>query len=64
MKVLHMYEVTMLDGARYRGEIAYKDSEKIVLRMRQRAPEQKVRIFSTGISSIRELGWQRAYALR
>ncbi len=64
MKVLHLYEVKTLDGACYRGEIAYKDSQKIILRLRQKSPEQKLRIFSTGISSIRELGRQKAYALR
>ncbi len=64
MKVLHLYEVRMRDGARYRGEIAYKDDQKIVLRMRQRSPEQKLRIFNSGISSIRDVGWQKAYALR
>lgn len=62
MKVLHVYEVRLRDGARYRGEIAYKDADKIVLR--QRFPEQKVRIYNTGISSIRDMGWQKAYALR
>ena len=63
MKVLHLYEVKMLDGARYRGEIAYKDDQKIVLRLRQRSPEQKLRIFNRGILSVKELGWHRAYAL-
>ncbi len=64
MKVLHLYEVRTTDGACYRGEIAHKDDEKIVLRMRLRSPEQKVRLFNTGISSVRDMGWQKAYALR
>jgi len=62
MKVLHLYEVRMRDGARYRGEIAHRDAVKIVLR--QRFPEQKVRIYNSGISTIRDMGWQKAYALR
>lgn len=64
MKVLHLYEVKMLNGSTYRGEIAYQDSEKIILRLRQRAYEQKLRLFSNNISSVQEVGWQRAYALR
>ena len=62
MKVLHLYEIKLHDGTRYQGEIAYKDDEKIVLK--QRFPEQKVRLFNNGIASVRELGWQKAYALR
>jgi len=62
MKVLHLYEVKLNDGSTYRGEIAYKDDQKIVLR--QRMPEQKLRIFNSGVQSIHELGWQKAYALR
>jgi len=64
VKVLHLYEIRTLDGSRYRGEIAYRDDQKIILRMRQRSPEQKLRILNSGISSIRDIGWQKAYALR
>jgi hypothetical protein len=64
MKVLHLYEVKLLDGSRFQGEIAYKDQEKLVLRLRHKFPLQKVRIFNKGISSIQELGWKREYALR
>jgi hypothetical protein len=64
MKVLHLYEVKMLDGTRYRGEIAYKDEQKVVLKMRNHFPQQKVRIYNNGIQSIRDVGWQKAYALR
>ena len=49
MKVLHLYEVKMLDGASYRGEIAHKDDSKIVLRLRHRSPEQKLRLFRQSI---------------
>ncbi len=64
MRVLHVYEVKTIDGARYCGEIAYKDDEKLVLRLRHRSPEQKLRFFRNGISSVKEIGWQKAFALR
>lgn len=64
MKVLHVYEVKTVDGARYQGEIAYKDDDKLVLRLRHRSPEQKLRFLRSGIISVKELGWQKAYALR
>jgi hypothetical protein len=64
VKVLHVYEVKTADGAKYRGEIAYKDEDKLVLRLRHRSPEQKLRLFRSGIISVKELGWQKAYALR
>ncbi len=64
MKVLHVYEVKTVDGARYCGEIAHKDEEKLVLRLRHRAPERKLRLFRSGIISVKELGWHKAYALR
>jgi hypothetical protein len=64
VKVLHVYEVKTSDGARYCGEIAYRDSDKLVLRLRHRSPEQKLRLFRSGIISVKELGWQKAYALR
>ena len=64
MKVLHLYEVKLLDGKRFQGEIAYKDQEKLVLRLRHKFPQQKVRILNKGISSIQELGWKKEYALR
>ena len=64
MKVLHLYEVKMLDGTRYRGEIAYRDKQKVVLKTRNRFPQQKVRIYNNGIQSIRDVGFKKAYALR
>jgi hypothetical protein len=64
MKVLHLYEVKLLNGSRYQGEIAYKDQEKLVLRLRHRFPQQKVRILNKGISSIQELGWKKVFATR
>ena len=64
MKVLHLYQVKMLDGSQYRGEIAYRDDEKIVLRLRHRSPEQKLRLLKNSIASVRDVGYQKAYALR
>lgn len=55
MKTLHVYEVQLLDGTRYRGEIIYKDDKKVVLR--QKSPEPKLHLFYNGIISIKELGW-------
>jgi hypothetical protein len=54
----------MLDGTRYKGEIAYKDEKMVVLKLNQKPPIHKLRLFYNGIHSIRELGWQRAYAFK
>jgi len=64
MKVLHLYQVKMLDGSQFRGEIAYRDDDKIVLKLRHRSPEQKLRLFKDSIASVRDIGYQKAYALR
>jgi len=64
MKSVHMYEVKLLDGTRYKGEIAYRDEKMVVLRLHQKLTEQKLCLFYSGILSIRELGWQRIYASR
>lgn len=64
MRVLHVYEVKTIDGGRYCGEIAYKDDKKLVLRLRHRSPEQKLRFLRNGIVSVKEIGWQKAFALR
>jgi hypothetical protein len=64
VKVLHVYEVKTIDGAKYCGEIAYRNDERLVLRLRHRSPEQKLRFFRKSIATIKELGWQKAYALR
>ncbi len=61
MKSVHLYEITTLDGSRYRGEITYRDDKMVVLRIREKSPEQKLRLFYSGIISIREVGWQIGY---
>ncbi len=64
MAPVHLYEIKMIDGSKYRGEIAYKDDRMIVLRTsngfgRSAGLFTKVRLFYNGIISIQELGWQR-----
>ncbi len=64
MKVLHLYEVKMLDGTRYKGEIVHRDEKMVVLKLNQKPPIHKLRLFYNGIISIQELGWQRAFAMK
>jgi hypothetical protein len=61
MKSFHLYEVKLIDGSQYQGEITYRDDKMLVLRLRHQAPLAKLRLFYNGILSIRELGWHRAY---
>ena len=63
MKSMHLYEVKLLDGTRYQGEITYRDEKMLVLKQSHTSTVQKLRLFYNGILSIRELGWQKAYAL-
>ncbi|MBN2619828.1 hypothetical protein JXB22_01965 [candidate division WOR-3 bacterium] len=60
MRSLHLYEVKLLDGSQYKGEITYRDEKMLVLRLQQQQFQEKLRLFYNGIISIRELGWQRA----
>jgi hypothetical protein len=59
MKLLHLYEVKLLDGTRYRGEIIHKDNRILVLKIGNNSTAQKMRFFYNSIISVRELGWQR-----
>ncbi len=64
MAPVHLYEIKMIDGSKYRGEIVYKDDRMIVLHTnsgfgRSEGLFTKVRLFYNGIMSIQELGWQR-----
>ena len=61
MKSLHLYEVKMLDGSKFRGEIVHKDDKMLVLKIRNNVSEHKMRLFFNGIVSVQELGWQRAW---
>ncbi len=60
MKSCHLYEVSMVDGRCYRGEIAYRDDKMIVLKVRNSAIEHKLRLFYHSIMSIHDLGWQKS----
>lgn len=59
MKISQVYEVKLIDGSQYRGEITYKDEKMVVLKMREKSDIQKLRLFYNGIISIKDLGWQR-----
>jgi hypothetical protein len=61
MKSFHLYEVKMLDGSRYRGEIVYKDDKMLVLNTRGKSDKTRMRLFFNSIISVLELGWQRAW---
>jgi hypothetical protein len=65
MAPLHLYEIRMIDGSRYRGEIAYKDDKMLVLRLPNSCGSgfgAKIRLFYNGIMSIQELGWHKNLA--
>ncbi|KYK38129.1 MAG: hypothetical protein AYK18_08110 [Theionarchaea archaeon DG-70] len=63
MSTIHLYEIKLLDGTRYRGEITYRDDKMVVLRVKRKPLGQKLQLFYNGIISIRELGWHKARAL-
>lgn len=59
MKLAQQYEIKLIDGSRYEGEIAYKDDKMVVLRIHHDDENRKLRLYFNGIISIRDLGWQR-----
>lgn len=59
MKTAKIYEVKMLDGTRYQGEIAYRDAKMVVLNLLSNPKSHKLRLYNHGIVSIRELGWEK-----
>ncbi len=61
MKTAQIYEVKMLDGTRYKGEIAYQDEKMVVLNLPSKPTSHKLRLYNHGIVSIRELGWKKGY---
>ncbi|MEO0137332.1 MAG: hypothetical protein ABIL40_06915 [candidate division WOR-3 bacterium] len=64
MGPVHLYEIKMIDGSKYRGEIAYRDDKMIVLKLNRfnnLGVAQKIRLFYNGIMSIQELGWRRRF---
>ena len=60
MKSFHLYEVRMLDGSRYRGEILHKDDQMLVLNLRNNSTVHKIRLSMNSIISVEELGWCKA----
>jgi len=63
MKTAHIFEVKMLDGTRYQGEIAYRDEKMVVLNLPSKPTSHKLRLYNHGIVSIRELGWKKSSSL-
>lgn len=64
MKKVHLFEIKMLDGSKYRGEIVYRDDKMLVLRINGLKDSEsggKVRLFLNGIMSIREIGWKKRF---
>ena len=61
MKISQLYEVKLIDGSQFRGEITYKDDKMVVLKTHdhEKSDEHKLRLFYNGIISIKDLGWQR-----
>ena len=56
MKIAHIYEVKLIDGQIYRGEIVYKDDKVIRLRL---ANGKTICLSLHGIMLIKDLGWQK-----
>lgn len=59
MKASQQYEIKLIDGSEYRGEITYKDDKMVILRLAQKDQNRKLRLYYHGIISIKDLGWQR-----
>ncbi len=62
MAPVHLYEIKMIDGTRYRGEIAYRDDKMIVLKLANYDRAEfgsRIKLFYNGIMSIQELGWRK-----
>ena len=63
MKTAQIYEVKMLDGTRYQGEIAYRDEKMVVLNLLSNPTSHKLRLYNHGIVSICEIGWKKTSSL-
>lgn len=59
MKTAQIYEVKMLDGTRYQGEITYQDEKMVVLNLLSNPTSHRLRLYNHGIVSIHELGRKR-----
>lgn len=63
MRSVHLYEIKMLDGTTYKGEIAYRDERTVVVKTRNAGEHgggstARVQLFHPGILAITEIGWQ------
>ncbi|MBA7510098.1 hypothetical protein ES705_02073 [subsurface metagenome] len=56
MKIVHIYEVKLIDGQIYRGEIVYKDDKVIRVKL---ANGKTICLPLHGIMLIKDLGWQK-----
>jgi len=56
MKKVHAYEIKLIDGTIYCGEIVYKDDKAIRLRLKSK---QLIFLPYNGIRLINDLGWQK-----
>jgi len=57
VKKIHLYEVKLIDGRFYWGEILYKNEKGIRLRL---ANKQIIRLSYEEIMVIKDLGWKKA----
>lgn len=60
MKKVHVYEVKLIDGTIYRGEIVYKDDKAIRLKL---VDKKIILLTKEGIMLIKDLGW-RSFRLK
>lgn len=56
MKRIHLYEVKLINGQIYRGEIIQRNDTAIWIRLTNK---QTIRLSIKDIMSIKDLGWQK-----
>jgi len=55
MKKVHVYEIKLIDGTIYRGEIVYKDDKTIRIKLKN---VEIIILSKAGIMLIKDLGWR------
>lgn len=55
MKKIHLYEVKLINGQIYRGEIIQRNDTTVWMRLTNK---QTIRLSIKGIMLIKDLGWQ------
>jgi len=58
MKKCHLYEVTLVDGKVYCGEILSKNGKVLWLKLKS---SEKIRINNEAVMVMKDLGWQKVY---